>query len=252
MRALILAAGRGSRLATATPKCLVEVGGRPLLLHQLDALRRAGVDDVTVVVGHRHERVRSAAGRGVRFVLNERYAETNSLFSFWLAREAAGDDLLVLNCDVLFPDQVLARLLAEPASALAFDSGSGEHAEHMKVHVREGRLVEMSKELEPHLTSGENLGLVRLAEDAAAAAFRAAAGLLRRGRERDWLGAAINVVARRHRIACVDVAGMPWVEIDFAHDLRAARRQVWPAMTALATAQRRARPELALARAAAR
>jgi L-glutamine-phosphate cytidylyltransferase len=229
VQALILAAGRGSRLAESTPKCLVRVGGRPLLQHQLDAARAAGADRITVVTGHGHELVRAAVGDRADIVRNVRYAETNSLYSFWLARLRVRGDVLVLNCDVLFPRRVLRELLRR-GSAVAFDSRSGDSAEHMKVSVDNGRLVEMSKGLEEDETDGENLGLLHLRGEVAQAAFEAADALLRSGRERDWLGSAINVVARRHRIACVDVAGSPWVEIDFPEDLEEAREEVWPAI----------------------
>lgn len=228
MHALILAAGRGSRLTESVPKCLVEVGGRPLLLHQLDAVRDAGAERVTVVVGHGHEHVRAVAGGEASFVLNDRYADTNSLYSFWLAQSVVRGDLFVLNCDVLFPAHVLHELVGSGGSALAFDSGSGEEDEHMKVRVRRGRLVRMSKQLPRRHCHGENVGVLRLTEPVARAAFAAAASLVRRGRERDWLGAAVNAIARHHPISCVDVAGCPWVEIDFPRDLATARTRIWP------------------------
>jgi choline kinase len=241
MHVLILAAGCGSRLAAATPKCLVEVGGRPLLLHQLEAARAAGAQRVTLVTGYGHELVRAVADDDVDIVYNDLYAETNSLYSFWLAGQKVRGDVLLLNCDVLFPQQVLSGLLACQGSSLAFDSRSGDNEEHMKVSVHDGRLLEMSKRLSVRKTHGENLGLLHLTEEVARAAFDAAARLLRRGRQRDWVGAAINVVARHHPIACVDVAGLPWVEIDYPHDLAAARTQIWPAMAALGFAPAAAR-----------
>lgn len=241
MDALILAAGRGSRLAGETPKCLVEVGGRPLLSHQLAAVREAGAERVTLVAGHRYEQVCRVAGDAAAVVVNDRYEDTNSLYSFALARHVVRSDLLVLNCDVLFPQEVLDGLMARPGSALAFDSGSGGKAEHMKVCVQDGHLVEMSKRLPRERTSGENLGLLRLSLEAAQSAFHTAAALVRRGAERDWLGTAINIVAPDHPIACVDVAGLPWVEIDYPHDLAAARKRIWPAIEALARPDRTTR-----------
>ena len=118
-QALILAAGRGLRLRLSSPKCLVDVGGRSLLHHQLDALERAGIDRVTMVLGYEHQQVEDAAEGRTEVVLNERYADTNSLYSFWLARGAVEGDLLVLNGDVLFAPELLRDLLAVEGSAIA-------------------------------------------------------------------------------------------------------------------------------------
>jgi choline kinase len=112
----------------------------------------------------------------------------------------------------------------------------------MKVCVEDGRLVEMSKRLPSTRTSGENLGILHLTEEVARSAFGVAGALLRRGGAKDWLGAAINSLVRRRPIGCVDVAGLPWVEIDFPHDLSAARRRVWPAIEALSGASGRPVP----------
>jgi len=235
MEALILAAGAGSRLQVEVPKCLVEIGGRPLLNHQLDTLEQAGVDDITLVVGHEQERVREVAEHRAHLVVNERYAETNSLYSFWLARHGVADDLLLLNSDVLFPAELVDRLLAFHGSALAYDSSSGDNDEHMKVRMRWGLLQRMSKTLPPGDTDGENVGVLRLSPADADAAFAAAAWLVEEGCLHEWVGAAITEVARRHPIACLDVADLPWIEIDFPEDLALARNTVWPDIAALRT-----------------
>jgi len=230
---LILAAGCGSRLGTRSPKCLAEVGGRPLLHIQLDRLRQAGAQNVTIVVGYRHEEIRAACFDDVTFVYNRRYAVTNSLYSFYLARSAVRDDLVVLNGDVLFPFEMLRRVLDVDGSALAFDSNSGHDQEHMKVGLRDGRLVKMSKGLPAARTDGENVGLLHLSAAVAQASFDAAAALVHSGHERDWLANAVSAVAASHPIFGVDIAGMPWVEIDYPHDLAHARTGVWPAIESL-------------------
>jgi choline kinase len=237
VHALILAAGGGSRLGSALPKCLAEIGGRPLLHHQLDALAAVGVDDVTVVAGHRAEAVSAAVDGDVRLVHNDIYDETNSLYSFWLARgDVTGDDVVLLNSDVLFPAELLHRLLSEPTSALAYDATSGDDAEHMKVHASHGFLQRMSKALPAADTDGENVGVLHLTEEVADAAFDSAGWLVGEGSTHEWVGAAITDVAARHPIACHDVSDLPWVEIDFPHDLEHARTDVWPAVAALPTA----------------
>jgi choline kinase len=238
---LILAAGSGSRLGTRLPKCLAEVGGRTLLRIQLDALRQAGVRDITVVVGYRHEEVRAAASGEVAFVHNDRFAETNSMYSFLLARPAVDSDVVVLNSDVVFPVELLERVLEVGGSAFAFDSGSGADEEHMKVRLDGGRLVAMSKDLPAAVTDGENVGLVHLSAPAARASFAAAAALVGAGHLLGWLAQAVTAVAGAHQISGVDIAGLPWVEIDFPEDLVVARDKIWPSIESLGQFTQRSR-----------
>ena len=232
MQALILAAGQGSRLKEGRPKCLVDIGGQPLIDHQLAALRWAGVERVTVVVGHQALRVCQALPEDAHVIHNPVYAKTNSLYSFWKARDHVEGDVLVVNADVLFHPAIARGVVRWPGSALAYDRFSGQEAEHMKVAIRDGALHEMSKQLEASRTRGENVGLVRLSADAARATFEAAENLIAAGRLRDWLATAVNQAAREHRVQCLDVAGLPWVEIDFPEDLEHARRTILPAIGA--------------------
>ena len=128
MQAVILAAGRGERLGRLTrwrPKCLVEVGGRSLLQHQVRALRDLGIDRIAVVVGHLGELVRAAMASECEFIDNRRYAETNSLYSLWLARNWLDGPFLLLNGDVLAHTEVYGRVVRTPGTVLAFDSRSG-------------------------------------------------------------------------------------------------------------------------------
>ena len=87
MKALILAAGRGSRMKNLTddkPKCLIEFRGRPLLDWQLDAIHEAGINDIAIVTGYKREML---IGRGLKEFNNPRWNETNMVFSLACAEE---------------------------------------------------------------------------------------------------------------------------------------------------------------------
>ena len=119
MKGLILCAGMGTRLDPLTrtrPKCMVHVAGRPMMEYQLDSLRRAGVKDCVIVVGYMADSVRGHFGsyyRGVSisYVENTIYAETNNLYSLWLAKAELNDDILLLEGDLVFDDQLIRQLL---------------------------------------------------------------------------------------------------------------------------------------------
>jgi len=232
-QAVILAAGQGLRLngqPNGTPKCLVCVAGRSLLEHQLAALWSLGLRDVCVVVGHRAHEIRAHAGDACCYIENERYRETNSLKSLSLARDWVRGPFVLVNGDVLACSDVYQRVVESPGNALAYDSRSGQEPEHMKVKVCSGRLERIGKDLASTSCAGENVGILKFDARAARALFAVAGALISSGLENSWAPAAVDRIASCFTIQALDVAGLPWIEIDYLRDLNEARRRVWPAI----------------------
>ena len=239
-RAIILAAGKGSRLngtAGESPKCLVQLGGMSLVERQIGVLRRAGIDDIAIVVGCQADRVRRACGHDITYIENTRYAQTNSLYSLWMARPLLYESFVVLNCDVLFHPALLTDLLTsrhENALLLGYREASqapyGD--EEMKVTVHRGRVVDMSKEMDPAEADGENLGIVKFGARGAAALVDIMDGLVAEGRLRDWAPRAFAAFAGRHPLHAIGTRGLPWIEIDFPEDYQRAAQEVLPAIDA--------------------
>lgn len=233
MRAIILAAGLGSRLGNRSkglPKALVRVGDRTIIENQLEALSSEGVGPITVVIGHGRDRIREVLGDSVEYVINDRPGETNSLYSLWLARECLEGDVLLLNSDVIFHPRILKALLAAKGSALAYDSVAAHGAEQTKIGLHRGRVTDLGKDLPTTGARGENLGLIKLDADGAAALRRRAEAIVDAGEEKAWVTEAVRSILAEVDVEGVNVAGLPWVEIDFPYDLDRARRQVWPAI----------------------
>ncbi len=119
MRAMVLAAGLGTRLRPLTddrPKGLVEVGGRPLIAYNLELLRRFGVTDVVINLHHHGAALRNALGDGSAFGLRIDYSPEDPLLDTGggikhAEARLAGDDFLVLNADTIV-DLPLDRLIA--------------------------------------------------------------------------------------------------------------------------------------------
>lgn len=231
MRAIILAAGLGSRLgamAKGQPKALQRVGSHTLIEHQLEALSAEGVGPIVVVVGHGADQIKTVLGDSVQYVFNDRATETNSLYSLWLARDWLRDDVLVLNCDVLFHPDVLKRLLGAGGNALAYDSTSASGTEQTKVGLRGKNISDLGKDFPETGARGENVGIIKLNAEGSLALKRRADAITRTGGERSWVTEAVRGILAEVEVEGVNVAGLPWIEIDFPYDLDKARRQVWP------------------------
>jgi choline kinase len=235
MRGVILAAGKGARLNGTIgekPKCLLRVGGQTLVERQIKALQIAGIRDIVVVVGCQAALVQRACGHQVNYVENARFAQTNSLYSLWLARPLLLDGFVVMNCDVLFHPQMLEDLLTarhDNALLVSFDDGPlGD--EEMKVKTRRGRVVEISKTLDASDADAENVGVVKFGAEGARLLVdlldrRVAAGGLR-----DWAPRAFGDFARDHALYAIGTRGYPWTEIDFPEDYERAVNEVLPAI----------------------
>ncbi len=119
MKAIILAAGTGTRLRPITrtvPKCLVPVNSKPILEHQFEALLLAGIRDVVLVVGHLAELLSdkygtSYRGMNIHYVENRWYDRTNNIYSLWLARQHLNNQVLLLEGDLVFEPELLQRLI---------------------------------------------------------------------------------------------------------------------------------------------
>lgn len=124
MKAIILAAGRGSRMKNLTdecPKCLVELRGKPLLEWQLIALREAGIKDISIVTGYKRELL---ADFGLKEFNNPRWASTNMVSSLACAGEwLEAEPCIVSYSDIFYKScAVKSLILCKALLAVTYDS----------------------------------------------------------------------------------------------------------------------------------
>ena len=126
-RAVILAAGRGSRLHALTgdaPKCLTDIGGESILERTLRALASLSVTEAVVVIGYMGAMVRGRIGSrfegiDILYVEAPDYATTNNIRSLWDARNYLDQDIVLLDADVAFDAAVVETLFAQSGSSAA-------------------------------------------------------------------------------------------------------------------------------------
>ena len=234
MKVIILAAGTSKRMVTLTknlPKCLLKIGDRSIIKHQITSLHRYGLDEIVVVTGFCEDKIKSACGDGICYISNPRFAETNSIYSLWLAREEAQEGFIVLNADVLFHPHILGKLLTSPypdALTMSIQEDMGE--EEMKVKVNSDRVVDISKEIPPHQADGENVGMVKFSSEGAKILFAKMGELISQGMVNKWVPFAFQQIASYHHLYAVDIGELPWIEIDFVEDYERAKEVIYPRM----------------------
>jgi choline kinase len=240
MRAVIPAAGVGSRLAPLTddrPKPMVEVGGRPMLLRTLDRLETAGIAarDVVIVAGYREDVIRARLaqeGHPATVVTNPRHDTWNNWFSLFVARsQLESGGFLLVDGDVLFDGAVLPKMLAAPGPAvMSVDVRDELDEETMKVVAAPGpeprRIRAVSKKLPARDAIGEYIGVTRIDAEVTAKVFDDLARFESEGLTHEYYEHCFHRLASRGEVpffAC-DVADCTTIEIDDVRDLARAEQ----------------------------
>ncbi|HUQ06079.1 MAG TPA: phosphocholine cytidylyltransferase family protein [Kofleriaceae bacterium] len=264
MKAVILAAGAATRLRPLTdhvPKCLLEVGGVPILRRMLEHLAAfAGaparaIDEVVIVTGYRARQIVDAVAAwrlplAVQTVHNDAFDRTNNGSSTLLARpHVDGRAFVLMDSDIVCDRDVLAAVLDCPrADCLALRPATAPGAlgaEEMKVVLDpRGRVAWCAKDVDPRVAAGESLGINRFSPAASARFFATLDERVReRGLVNEYNDAAVQqmIEADGYELWPVDIGAHYATEIDTPEDLRTAdaelrRRQSFTSPCASLTA----------------
>src|SRR5215210_1818007 len=219
--AVILAAGKGSRLGQAS-KPLTRVAGLTLLERSVSAAREAGADRVIVVVGHAKEDVvRFAARRDleVEIVENDAFSVGNGS-SAVAGAQLAGERFLLMMCDHIVEPEALVRMIAcEAPFAVAVDTHPAyvDPDEATKVRIADGAVVYVGRELD--VWDAVDAGMFVCTRSVVETAEQAlACG------EGTWNAVKRRWIQERRRLEAVDIAGSAWIDVDTPHDARRAER----------------------------
>lgn len=228
MKALILAAGFGSRLAPITnnlPKSLVPVNGKPILMKQIDNLYENGITDITIISGYKAEILEKSVRAkypDINIIESVDYATTNNMYSAYLGRTAvSGGDFLMMNADVFYDASVVKALLDfKNPDAIVVDIGRYIE-ESMKVVENEGKLVEISKQITPERALGSSIDVYKFSAGGGKAFFDKCAEYINGGDLKKWSEVALNDILPLCNFKACPLAGR-WLEIDNHEDLAAA------------------------------
>ena len=237
VEAILLVAGTGTRLHPLTescPKCLLEVGGTPLLKRLLLQLQSVGIERVILSTGFCHDLlVEQVACWNLSMEIDsargESYETENNAVSLGVAMEKCSSRQLLL-CDgdiIVRHARDLEKLLASPGenvlTMIRFDS-LGE--EEMKLEVgADDRIQRLSKKLDPKTAHGESLGIQKIGPSAFSLLRQRLATLDEEERQRLYYEDVFSeLIDEGIEFSACELPAGGWTEIDTIEDLQHARR----------------------------
>jgi choline kinase len=242
MKAIIYAAGRGTRLQWDSPKILLEFGDRTLLEWHALRLREAGVREVVLVTGHLREQIAELLPDicvqhdiAVREIVNPRFRE-GSLLSLKVSLpeiENSSEPLLLMDADVLYPTGMLDRLIGSPhETALLLDREfSTDDDDPVLVPVKNGRPIDFRKQWTGDADFvGESIGFFKIAPADFPILIKETEARSRGSNCTASYDDVFRALVLAGRFGYEDVTGLHWIEIDFPMDVIRARNQLVPAI----------------------
>lgn len=235
MKAIILAAGRGSRMGNFTderPKCLASVDSKPLLQWQLDALRAAGLTDIAIVTGYCRDKLPLT---GLTEFHNARWAETNMVSSLECAASwLASDECIVSYADLFYTADPIKALISAPPSpiALTYDpdwrklwekrfGNPLDDAETFRLHSDRHTLAEIGqKPQRVEDVEGQYMGLLRFSPPGWQAVTALRASLPAAQRDRMHMTGTLQALIESSSVNIQAIASRTrWGEVDTQEDL---------------------------------
>ena len=240
MRAIILAAGMASRLrplTNNTPKCLLKIGERSLLQRSIDALTSNGIKEIVIVTGYLHNLIEKSVKEqypdiNVSFIHNDVYDSTNNIYSLWLARpKADGEEILLLDSDLLYDPEIITRVLNTPAENILTLIRHDLGEEEMKVVTdggSEGNITEISKTCSPTDAIGESLGIEKMGKLYTSALYKELEPMMNKEHLENvfYEKAFERLIPQGHTFKVLDVTDLFSCELDTVEDFQNAKERI--------------------------
>lgn len=231
VKAVIVAAGISSRLESVMhgrPKGLAQVNGMPILQRSYEILKKCGIQQTALVIGHQGTSLMEAFGHRFVYIANPFYRHSNNMASLWFAQDfVSGDPFVYLHSDLVYEERILIKALehfgaSENDIELVTDFGRPD-SESMKVKVTPGHyLIESNKQIFETEAAGEWTGIALIRN--AAAVFRRVEKILLDGGLQEYDTRAFSRLSRDgFKVYCSATDGLPWIEIDTPDDYERAK-----------------------------
>jgi len=232
MKAIILAAGIGSRLRPMTnekPKTLVRVNNKPMLGRIIDSLYENGIKDVVICTGFESSQIINYCKNNYsfinfHFVENREYEDTNNMYSLFLAKEYLNDDIILMNADLVFDSEIIKGLIKQEGTAVAVDKGRYIE-ESMKIIVKDGIIKSISKKINEGDAYGCSIDIYKISGEDTRLLIEEMEVIIRDKKDRNqWTEVMLDNLFSSGKIKAkpFNIGNNRWYEIDNYDDLSKA------------------------------
>ena len=233
MKAIILAAGLGSRLGDFTkekPKSLIKVNGKPIIKYQIDAYLNAGIFEILIVTGYKsielENYIKNNYSKNIKFINNVNFDSTNNMYSLWLCKDYIinSEKVFISNADVVFDESIVLKMVNENQNIIACDSNQ-YNEESMKISINsKSEITDISKKINIENSHACSIDLYCFIQSGIISLMDEISKIIKEDKNQ-WTELAIQKIIKEKKIKTFPFYldnSERWFEIDNLEDLIAA------------------------------
>jgi len=237
MKAVILAAGIGSRLGISNvPKALVQINGKCLIQYSLDNLKKIGISEIVIVIGFMGNLVKEKIGThyegmSIKYVENEDYSTTGSMYSLSKTENLIDDDIILLDADILYDGNVLQKLIDSSfENVMVATPAVGSRGDmHIFTDIQ-NNLVSLGKNIANKQNAiGEIVGITKLSLNFLKLMYvTAKENYLKSQIKQHYEESILETSKKGHHVQCMFMEKFVWTDIDTKEDMTRMREEIFP------------------------
>ena len=230
MKAIILAAGTGSRmkgLTTSKPKCLLELHNNSIIEHQISLLNKFGIFNIDVITGFESNKIKKTLKDKVNYYYYPDFEKTNNLYTLNYHSNLLNDDLLILFSDLLIHPDILGSLISNKSDFSFMVDISKCDESTMRVNIFNNLITDIGSHVSVDVGDGNFIGISKFSSKASKLLKNRMNHIVSKGIYNDdyYTKAIADMALEGQEINYVDVKNRPWLEVDTEEEYNIAKKE---------------------------
>ncbi len=219
MDALILAAGKGTRLGlNDSPKCLIEFGTSSLIEYQIKCLNELGIKNIHIITGYFPEKIKSKIGDLANYIHNPEFSSTNNICSILCAKNFMSDDFICIYGDLFFDKKILENCFSSKKDiVLTVEKNLRE--ETSRVKIKDDKIILVNKNINFNEADGNFIGMAKFSKNITKKLFNSIEKIAKKDSQSYYTSAIEDLIQNGTDVHFVTTENLSWMDIDTPDDL---------------------------------
>ena len=219
MDALILAAGKGTRLGlNDSPKCLIEFGTSSLIEYQIKCLNELGIKNIHIITGYFPEKIKSKIGDLANYIHNPEFSSTNNICSILCAKNFMSDDFICIYGDLFFDKKILENCFSSKKDiVLTVEKNLRE--ETSRVKIKDDKIILVNKNINFNEADGNFIGMAKFSKNIITKLFNSIEKIAKQDSQSYYTSAIEDLIQNGTDVHFVTTENLSWMDIDTPDDL---------------------------------